>query len=450
MGLPDSSDSVTNPTTTDHPDPADPNGTLAALIPAGREDITVEWLEFVLSRRSGPSTPGKLQFSVTAGAEPGTNYATAVYAVHVTRHADPADGERKEDERRLIVKLPHDDPFGRFFCFATRCYEREILFYDRLAPALESALGRELAVPRYYHGATDGRGGVVMAMDDLRALGYRMPAAASRLDEHHVLLVVSALAEVVSAGLVVQQRGGPPAELLRHPLLNIGSMWAGPRMEVDLIRAGLLGYIGFLRHYPERRAAAAKLETLLDSARELMVEGMHAGGRLRSICHGDLWKLNMMFRYPSEKDGAPDAVMLLDWQHCHFGNFLVDLFSVLVNNTDRQFRRRHTEGVLRHFHGRLVAALEAAGLNADQLGLGSWERLRDDYRSSMKAALIRVIFDVVLPLADADATSGAPEGATPQELVDRLVAAMSVRTSDTQLETLLLELLDEMEEAGVL
>ena len=54
------------------------------------------------------------------------------------------------------------------------------------------------------------------------------------------------------------------------------------------------------------------------------------------------------------------------------------------------------------------------------------------------------------PPGSPDATSGAPEDASPQELVDRLVAAMSVRTTNVQLERLLLDLLDEMEEEGVL
>ncbi|XP_037086536.1 uncharacterized protein LOC119107227 [Pollicipes pollicipes] len=227
-------------------------------------------------------------------------------------------------------------------------------------------------------------------------------------------------------------------------------MWRGPRMEVDLIRAGLRGYVGFLRHYSAQHETARRLEALQESARDLMIVGMHGGGTLRSVCHGDLWKLNMMFRYPADEPaGAPDGVMLLDWQHCHVGNFLVDLFSVLVNNTDAAFRRRHTADVLRFFHDELALALREAGLQPSDVGL-SHEQLVADYQASKKAALMRVIFDVVLPLAADDATSGADPGAPPEQLVDRLVEAMAVKTTDQQLERLLLELADEMSEQGVI
>lgn len=450
---------------------------LSQFIPRNSQEITAEWIAFVLRQEEEFSNASTVSYQIVSGAEPGCNYATAVYGIQVYSGIGASCDESETSNGRsahqnghrkdLIVKLPHHDIFGRLFCRLSRCYERELYVYQNIFPLLESALSKKngaknkshipksglnhekLSVPVLHHGVTDGEARLAMVMDDLRAAGYLMPSQSEMLTSGQIQSALKALAQISAAFLAIihgDQAANSAESFVNNELLDIRRLWISEIVDVDLIRLGLQGYINFLGNYTGKEALVASLEALLPCARSIMTEGMHGAGftKLRSLCHGDLWKLNMMFRGMPD---APNKVMLIDWQHCHFGNPLVDIFSLLSNNTSLTFRQKHTKEMVLFFRNQLCSHLDELGVEPAKW-IPTESQIMKDYRLSMKAAMIRVIFDIVLPLASEDTLEGIESGTSDGKIVQLIADAMKKKTTDKNLEKHLLDFADEMHEYG--
>jgi len=66
-----------------------------------------------------------------------------------------------------------------------------------------------------------------------------------------------------------------------------------------------------------------------------------------TLCHGDFWSNNIMFKY--DEEGKVSETILVDFQLINYGHPAYDLMYLLYLSTDTQFRDQHMDQCLQHY-----------------------------------------------------------------------------------------------------
>ncbi len=83
-----------------------------------------------------------------------------------------------------------------------------------------------------------------------------------------------------------------------------------------------------------------------------------------SVCHGQPWADNVMFRYEqdSEQEPQPTEVIFTDFQSCAYGRAGQDVAHFLLSSTTREFRKNHLETILQAYLTELDDVLHHQGM----------------------------------------------------------------------------------------
>ncbi len=229
----------------------------------------------------------------------GTGQMSECYRVQLT-YADGAPDSDKPDS--VVLKVAATDPMSRQTGAALGLYEREVRFYQEVAPRLGGPIAP------CYHAAVDATG----AFDLL--LGDAGPAVVG--DE-----IAGATIEQARFGVVELGR-------LHGPLLGDRSLAEVPWLNraAPLSRAMITPlYAGFIDRFgdqiaPEHRVVCERLVAAFDGylAQEADVS---EPGRIQGLVHGDYRLDNMLFGI----GGADRALTVVDWQTVSWGPALTDL-----------------------------------------------------------------------------------------------------------------------------
>lgn len=252
----------------------------------------------------------------------------------------------------VVVKLPSTDPTSRGTALSLRAYEKEVRFYQHLAPGLA------VAAPRCFHADIDpATADFALVLADLapavqgdQLVGCDVDVAASAigqlvalhaphwdqpLPEHEDWLVGDAsTARELNLGLL--------------PLLWQGFQERyGPALDASVVRAGevLFGH----------------LEGFLDPA-----------GAPLAVVHGDFRLDNLLIR-----PDRPEVVGVVDWQTCTRAPALRDVAYVLGAGLLPEVRRAAEDELVRGYHAGLLAAGVELGWDAcwEQYRRGTWAGL---------------------------------------------------------------------------
>lgn len=228
----------------------------------------------------------------------------------------------------VIAKFPSSDPASRSTGLLLRAYEKEVRFYQELAPDLP------VRTPGTRFAAIDPKtGSFVLILEDLdpatpgdQLAGCDVPAARA------------ALTELV--GLHAPRWGDPT-------LLDVEWL-VGDRGPARDMMIGLLASLwdGFVDRYRGR------LEPHVVDAGAIVfgrLESFYRDREPSTIVHGDFRLDNLMFH----PDGA---VTVLDWQTCTVGPGPADAAYFVGAGLLPELRRAHEDELFEHYHRGLLAA----------------------------------------------------------------------------------------------
>ena len=276
--------------------------------------LTPTWLDRALDLSGPRSVTGLEQRPL------GTGQMCDSHRIRLT-HADGTGSS-------LIAKFPSSDPSSRSTGLLLRAYEKEIRFYQQLAPTLP------VRTPTAHVAAIDAdSGSFVLLLDDLdparpgdQLAGCDLTAARAALGElvglHAPRWGDPALADIE---WLVGDRG--PARDMMIGLL--GSMWTGfvdryrDRLEAHVLEAGAIVFDRLEAFYRDREPT--------------------------TIIHGDFRLDNLMFH----PDGT---VTVLDWQTCTVGPGPADAAYFVGAGLLPELRRAHEVELFEHYHRGLVDA----------------------------------------------------------------------------------------------
>eukprot|EP00092_Neocalanus_flemingeri_P008482 GFUD01009139.1.p1 GENE.GFUD01009139.1~~GFUD01009139.1.p1 ORF type:complete len:452 (-),score=161.32 GFUD01009139.1:183-1538(-) len=98
--------------------------------------------------------------------------------------------------------------------------------------------------------------------------------------------------------------------------------------------------------------------------------------KLKTICHGDPWFNNMMFKYKDDKQ--LDGVVFIDFQIAGYVSPALDLVYFMAASTTGELRRKYLPHILTMYHTIFINTVERFGVSVDF----SYEELLEDFRKA--------------------------------------------------------------------
>jgi aminoglycoside/choline kinase family phosphotransferase len=313
------------------------------------EGLTPEWLTAALA------AGGHLGEARVVAAETtpvGTGQMCDSVRVALT-YDGPTDGPPT-----LVAKQPAADPTSRATALSMRSYEKEVRFYQELAPTLA------VTVPRVLHADIDpATASFVLLMEDLA------PATAG--DQ-------LAGCDAEAAGLAVAELVNLHAPRWGDTSLTTLDWLDNATPEGREIMATMLPMLwdGFRQRY------AGDVLPHVSLAGDALFSGMRAylrpSGSPPTVVHGDYRLDNLLFSPPP----ASRLAGVVDWQTCTLGPGVRDVAYFLGAGLDPAERARVEEAMVRDYH----AGLEAAGVAGY-----AWEACWEEYRLGTFAGLLMAV-----------------------------------------------------------
>jgi aminoglycoside/choline kinase family phosphotransferase len=258
----------------------------------------------------------------------------------------------------LVAKQPAADPTSRATALSLRSYEKEVRFYQELAPTLA------VRTPGVLHADIDpATASFVLLMEDLA------PATAGdQLAGCDAEAAALAVAELVN---LHAPRWGDES-LTTLDWLHSDSPEGREMMAVMLPNL----WDGFRQRY------AADVLPHVSQAGEALFTGMRGYlGSSRSpatVVHGDYRLDNLLFSPPP----ASRLAGVVDWQTCALGPGARDVAYFLGAGLDPAERARVEEGMVRDYH---------AGLEASGVAGYAWDTCWEEYRLGTFAGLLMAV-----------------------------------------------------------
>ncbi|MBA4179230.1 MAG: hypothetical protein C0506_01440 [Anaerolinea sp.] len=311
-------------------------------IPASMEAVTPAWLTAIL--RAGGHLP---QGDVT-GVEVSLIGAGVGFIGSVGRLKLSYGGAPSNAPATLVAKLPSNDAGSRALGMMYGLYEREVRFYQQLAPEAG------IAVPACYHADYDANGSAAIVLEDLTGGRFGDQVAGSTPAE--ASLAVRHLARF-------HAKWWDSPQVARFPWILPGETLLRGAIEMmyDACWQPCLERFGHL-FTPALRQVMPELGKRSLKAMDLFFQGS------RTICQGDYRPDNLFYGEP----GTAHELVACDWQGPTFSPGVSDLAYVVTGSLSVDDRRQHEAGLLAEYH---------AGLCEGGVTSYAFEQLQQDYRS---------------------------------------------------------------------
>ncbi|XP_003435871.2 uncharacterized protein LOC11175451 [Anopheles gambiae] len=308
-------------------------------------------------------TAGKFKIEFDVGSNKGDGFVGQMFKAFLQ------EGDRREV---YLCKIPPLNEARRQQFQSMTIFSRETLAYKSLLPLIftyqeEKGISREdgfFNVPKCYYAECDETTEQsVIIMEDLRLKDYRMWNKLVPVNYEHARLTMQQLGRLHAVSLAMKRDRPADFEQFKVPDPLEVMMPEGSPFEAMMIKMLTDAKETLEPHETKERT---KMQKLIDNMRQEMktcTDGALAEP-YAVLGHGDCWVNNFMFHY---KNGAPEHVILLDWQITRYVSPVTDLSYFIFCCTDGEFRRRHYDEMMSIYYNSLEALLEKLGHNPQEV-----------------------------------------------------------------------------------
>lgn len=289
------------------------------------------------------------QLQIQPATANGENYASVMTRINV----EFKDKDQLHNKATFLVKTTFADkdpaahllePYG--------IYVREMDMYEDILPKLADILKQETGDPRNLFAATINvdRERQSIMFEDMSLKKYFVADRIKQLDRQHTQLVLEKLAVFHALGAVLNEKQpGIFAKKYDRCFFNRHTRGYEPIM-LNMVKA-------LIRSLEDdgdlHQRYAEKLKGVVDHIMEYCERAMEPKeSDFVTLCHGDLWTTNMMFKNNDQK--VPDNVIFIDFQFSVWNSPAIDLQYFL--HTSVQDDICHIE-MVQFYHQKLVQAL---------------------------------------------------------------------------------------------
>lgn len=355
-----------------------------------------------IARREGLLKP---RYAVSEGSQTGDNYLGVLYRVRVSDEESPAALElilkgmpssaRRREEMRVVVYFNNEYNVYRV---ALPALARFIA-----SKGVDEALAHETAfpyAPRCFEATRGGpEGEDVLALQDMRPLGFIMHDRRQGMDEHLVRACLRALSLLHASSMAMEEQQPDKFAEVRAAVTETLFYADNPLLPMcqEMISKRTYEYIN--DRFPEGSDGYIKMKDFIDNYASRMCDCTRPYPKSgNAITHGDTWTNNLLFKH--SKAGVPERTCLLDFQLTRYSSPVLDIVYLVYCCTCREMRDQHLDGLLREYHDMLAAHLKALG--SDVRDLYPWETFQTQLRERAQFGLGMALMTVPMFLADAE------------------------------------------------
>ena len=293
--------------------------------------------------------------------------------------------EKRSKIHHLFVKLPpkRTAKFERMVR-RNRTLEHEVKVYAEFLKDLQKFIKDrvgdtvQLKIPELYHGyqsvapeGSEQADSHVLVIEDLAKKGFKTPDwFKHRLTHEEVTLAVDELAKFHACGLAYRMSLKEEIDE-KYPYLEDDLYTSN--MAKELLAKYLDSYLHFLSLLPGIQEHVLKLRKISNEVFQLLVKLRKPtdplGTRFNTVCHGDMWMGNLMFK-PAGEDAEAETMecTIIDFHSAQFLSPATDLAHLLLTSTTRKYRQKHWDEVIQSYYDTFNRTLAEFGLILRHLG----------------------------------------------------------------------------------
>ena len=337
---------------------------------------------FILGQEDEDVTVNDFSSRLVSGK--GENFMSQMFEVKIS-----AKKNDKPLTYDFMVKILPDHQYFINYIIEGFFFEKEIEMYTKVIPAmtqyqLQNGSKINPPFPKCYYGKFENNLGVLV-MENLKTDGFTTVDIKQGLDYDEASAIFEAYAVFHALGFNLQKQLGDEIRQIFPSIFK--PHWGKAH---DTFERFLNGPLACLKKIKGEESHAAKIETLSGKAFEECVKAWNCGSNLGSICHGDPWITNLMFKYEKDETGNQKSVVakIVDLQLAHFGTGACDLAEITASSVQSQVQKVHIENLLRHYHKTFKNTIEQLGLHTDY----TYENLVKDYQSKFIVGFMKCGF----------------------------------------------------------
>jgi len=334
-------------------------------------------------------------FEIRDFTSKGDNYAAVVTSVLVKYEL-----EGEERSVSYVVKLNPCRHMELMEKVAKLTFDKEIGFYTKIIPMLNKELDRidysKLKVADCYHCVETPKKQAIY-LEDLRQTGFKMADRQKGMDSKHVIILMKELAKLHAASSML---------FSKRDLRDFNEEENFPELKEFLTAEGGAFDFGCIIKNGceifEVENLHPKMQKFVENyngkSKDIFVREMIYSEKFKTICHGDCWTNNFLFRY--SPDGEVEECRLLDLQIGRIGSPALDLNYLLFTSTTRQTRQAHLHRFLLEYYSEFASALAAGGLPLKF----TLDELKREYRAKHAFGLLMGIMVIPATLVNKEET----------------------------------------------
>ncbi|XP_059051802.1 uncharacterized protein LOC131846498 [Achroia grisella] len=284
------------------------------------------------------------------------NYFGVIVPVVIT-------GKRKENEVSLDIVLkvaPTDERF-RVSGALTQFFAKEIYVYSTILRKYQEfqndmPLVMQYIMPKCYYISKEYCNEVI-SMQNMCKDGYQPYTQNMFLDIDHVKVALISLAKFHALSFIMREWDPKLYEETKSICLPLSNKTNKRFMDILLDR--LHKVTGIFEH--------SSYDLILENMRNncaYLVESVACSVKQMCICHGDIWKENILFKYV---DNKPIGACLIDYQTVRMASPAFDILFLITTSTHNELRRKYYQELLDTYYQTFIGVLNEANLDSHTL-----------------------------------------------------------------------------------
>ncbi|KAL4702698.1 hypothetical protein ACJJTC_011563 [Scirpophaga incertulas] len=281
------------------------------------------------------------------------NYFGVVLPVSITAN----DGEKQTTVNLVLKMAPTDERF-RVSGAITLMFAREIFVYATLLEHYREIqhdfpIGSQYIMPKCYYLSNEYCKEVIV-MQNMCHDTYKPFTEKAFLDYDHISVSLKALANFHALSFILKDKKPAVYEETTNICLPLTEKTNKRFMEILLDR---------LQRAIEK-FAETKYSDLLQELKENCIEYVEAATFATEelcLCHGDIWKENILYKYENTK---PVSACLIDYQVTRMCSPAFDILYLITSSVDSDLRRIHFTDLLNIYYDKFSEILRNVGMKS--------------------------------------------------------------------------------------
>ncbi|XP_073983322.1 uncharacterized protein isoform X2 [Rhodnius prolixus] len=331
---------------------------MEAQTSSGKEDEETVWFESILKNSFRDKEVHRvLSVDLQSAVPEGTNYSSIIQ--RATLKVILRSG--RKSTLTVIVKKSHEVKEKSKLIDDFSLFKAEILMFSKILTNYEQLMDEyQDHNDKLWCTLIGYQPYNLIVFEDLKRENYRVADRTGLLDKLHAQLVLHSLGRFHAMGYVLINKGLVNEGDLRPYYLEVDSPVIQNFIAGSLQQLCNVILSGWPTEWTEIGERLSKqVPVIVEKLRFFVTEKKNS---FVTVCHGDCWTCNMMFKYCPYDENIPVSVKFLDFQCPHINSYIFDIIYFLYVSVQPEVRRSHLNELISQYQKSLASTLSLYGI----------------------------------------------------------------------------------------